>query len=191
MNEHVSKLQTALRESTEAFETAEAWGRELAQRLPQGARLLAAGNGGSAAQVQHLTAEIVGRYRDERAPFSAIALHAETSSVTAIINDYGVEELYARQVRGHGRAGDVCLLMSTSGRSPNVLAAAHAAREAGLAVWAMTGQGPNPLADVADEALTVQAADTATVQEVHQVAVHLVCEAFDEAVLKAAAEAGP
>src|SRR5690606_34246671 len=106
----------------------EGWGRELAARLASGSRLLAAGNGGSAAQAQHLTAELVGRYRDERAPLSAIALHAETSALTAIVNDYGIDEMFARQVRAHGRPGDVLVVMSTSGRSPNMLAAAAAGR---------------------------------------------------------------
>ena len=89
------------------------------------------GNGGSACQAQHLTSELVGRYRDDRAPFSALALCTETSALTAIGNDYGIEHLFARQVRGHGRAGDVLVALSTSGRSPNVLAAVEAAEEAG------------------------------------------------------------
>ncbi|MBP2407082.1 D-sedoheptulose 7-phosphate isomerase [Streptomyces syringium] len=157
------------------------WGGHLAAVLPLGGRLLAAGNGGSAAQAQHLTAELVGRYRTERPAYSAIALHAETSTLTAIGNDYGFEELYARQVSAHGRPGDVLLLMSTSGRSPNLLAAADTGRLAGLRVWAMTGPRPNPLADRADEALCIEADNTATVQEAHLVALHLLCESFDAA----------
>jgi D-sedoheptulose 7-phosphate isomerase len=182
MNDHVRKLRTALDTAEIELDTALRWGAELGQRLPRGARLLVAGNGGSAAQAQHLTAEIVGRYRDDRPPFSALALHAETSSVTAILNDYGPDEVYARQVRAHGRFGDVCLLMSTSGRSSNLLAAAKAARDTGQTVWALCGPRPNPLAELADEALCIAAADTATVQEVHLLAVHLICEAFDEAL---------
>jgi D-sedoheptulose 7-phosphate isomerase len=144
--------------------------------------LLAAGNGGSAAQAQHLTAELVGRYREDRAPFWALALQAVTSALTAILNDYGRDEVFARQVRAHGRTGDVCLLLSTSGRSSNLLAAANAATEFGLRVWALCGAAPNPLAELADEALCVEATDTATVQEVHLVAVHVLCEAFDAAL---------
>jgi D-sedoheptulose 7-phosphate isomerase len=158
------------------------WGHRLADLLPRGHRLLAAGNGGSAAQVQHLTAELVGRYRDDRPPLSAIALHAETSTLTAILNDYGADEVYARQLAAHGRAGDVLVLMSTSGRSPNVLRAAQAARAAGITVWAMTGRAPNPLAGLADESLAVDGPSTATVQEVHLVALHLVCAALDVAL---------
>ena len=126
--------------------------------LVGGGRLLVAGNGGSAAQAQHLTAELVGRYRDDRPALSAIALHAETSAVTAISNDYGYDHVFARQVQAHGRPGDVFLGMSTSGRSANVLAAMEAAREGGLAVWAMTGTGPNPMSEAADEALAVAGA---------------------------------
>ncbi|MCG6497763.1 SIS domain-containing protein [Kitasatospora sp. A2-31] len=160
------------------------WGQALAGLLPAGGRLLVAGNGGSAAQAQHLTAELVGRYRAERAPFSALALHADTSTLTAIGNDYGFEEVYARQVAAHGRPGDVLILMSTSGRSGNLLRAADAGRRAGLGVWAMTGRAPNPLAGRADETLAVASATTATVQEVHLMALHLICEAFDAALAR-------
>lgn len=155
------------------------WGVRLAGILVGGGRLLVAGNGGSAAQAQHLTAELVGRYRDDRPALSAIALHAETSAVTAIANDYGWDHVFARQVQAHGRPGDVFLGMSTSGRSGNVLAAMQAARDGGLTVWAMTGPGPNPMAEAADEVLAVPALATATVQEVHQVALHLLCAAVD------------
>jgi D-sedoheptulose 7-phosphate isomerase len=155
------------------------WGVHLASVLVGGGRLLCAGNGGSAAQAQHLTAELVGRYRDDRPALSAIALHAETSSVTAIANDYGYDAVFARQVQAHGRPGDVFLGLSTSGRSGNVLAAMEAARDGGLTVWALTGGGPNAMTDLADDAVTVPAPATATVQEVHQVAVHLLCAAVD------------
>jgi D-sedoheptulose 7-phosphate isomerase len=157
----------------------DAWGVHLASVLVGGGRLLCAGNGGSAAQAQHLTAELVGRYRDDRPALSAIALHAETSSVTAIANDYGYDAVFARQVQAHGRPGDVFLGLSTSGRSGNVLAAMEAARDGGLTVWALTGTGPNPMTALADDAVAVSAPATATVQEVHQVAVHLVCAAVD------------
>ena len=157
----------------------DAWGVSLASVLVGGGRLLCAGNGGSAAQAQHLTAELVGRYRDDRPALSAIALHAETSSVTAIANDYGYDAVFARQVQAHGRPGDVFLGLSTSGRSGNVLAAMEAARDGGLTVWALTGTGPNAMTELADDAVTVAAPATATVQEVHQVAVHLLCAAVD------------
>lgn len=178
-HDHVRRLCVALESSMDSLDVAEQWGSRLAVLLPLGNRLLVAGNGGSAAQAQHLTAELVGRYQGERRPFSAIALHAETSSLTAIANDYGAAELFARQVEAHGRRGDVCLLMSTSGRSENLLRAARRARVCGLAVWAMTGPTPNPLARLADEVLAVRGDDSASVQEVHLVALHMVCERLD------------
>jgi D-sedoheptulose 7-phosphate isomerase len=160
----------------------ERWGTSLAGRLGSGARLLVAGNGGSAAQAQHLSAELVGRYRDDRPPFSALSLHSDTSSTTAIANDYGVQEIFARQVVAHGRPGDLLMLLSTSGASANLLVAAREARRLGMTVWVLTGPAPNPLAGAGDEALCVEAATAATVQELHLVAVHMLCESFDRAV---------
>ncbi|MFF9901044.1 MULTISPECIES: SIS domain-containing protein [Streptomyces] len=180
---HCRALEQALgRFRRDGLQRVAAWGGRLAAVLPSGGRLLAAGNGGSAAQAQHLTAELVGRYRQERPAYSAISLHAETSSVTAIGNDYGFDHVFARQVSAHGRPGDVLLLLSTSGRSANLITAAVTARAAGLRVWALTGPGPNPLADAADEVLCVDADSTAAVQETHLVAVHLLCECFDAAL---------
>ncbi|MFI0207432.1 Phosphoheptose isomerase 1 [Streptomyces sp. ADI98-12] len=179
---HCDELLTALAAFRRSAPLLHRWGGTLAQALGSGARLLVAGNGGSAAQAQHLTAELVGRYRDDRPAYSALALHADTSSTTAIANDYGVQEVFARQVRAHGRAGDVLMLLSTSGASANLLAAAEQARGAGMAVWALTGPAPNPLEAVCDEALCVDAPVSATVQELHLVAVHMLCESFDRAV---------
>jgi D-sedoheptulose 7-phosphate isomerase len=155
-----------------------AWGVELANRLLSGQRLLAAGNGGSAAEAQHLTAELVGRFDGERVPFSAISLHSESSAVTAIANDYGFEELFARQVRAHGRSGDVLVLLSTSGQSPNLLRAAETAARLNITTWALTGPGPNPLAAACDEAVVIDAVN-ANAQEGHLIALHAVCRAFD------------
>jgi D-sedoheptulose 7-phosphate isomerase len=161
-----------------------AWGSMLAAVLTRGGRLLALGNGGSAAQAQHLTAELVGRYRDDRPPYSAIALCSEGPALTAIGNDYGVERIFARQVAAHGRSGDVLIALSTSGASPNVLAATDAAGACGMAVLALTGARPNPLAAVADDAVSVDVPSTSTVQEVHLIAIHLLCTAFDAFVVE-------
>ena len=177
--DHLHELIAAAQAFAPCVELADRWGTRLAAVLDAGGRLLAAGNGGSAAQAQHLTAELVGRYRDDRPPFSAICLTAETSSLTAIANDYAPEELFARQVEAHGRPGDVLVLMSTSGRSPNIVAAAERGRRVGLQVWSLTGPGPNPLAEAADEALCVDATYTATVQELHLVALHVLCAGLD------------
>ncbi len=158
----------------------EDWGSELARRLLAGHRLLAAGNGGSAAEAQHLTAELVGRFEDaDRPPLSAIALHAETSSMTAIGNDFGYDEVFARQVDAHGRPDDVLLLLSTSGRSPNLLAAARSAHRGGLQVWVLCGPAPNPLADAADRVLAIDTPSPTVVQEIHLVAVHALCAAVE------------
>ncbi len=178
--DHLDELRSAAARFEPCVDVADAWGTRLASVLDAGGRLLAAGNGGSAAQAQHLTAELVGRYRDDRAPFSAICLSAETSSLTAICNDYPPEELFARQVEAHGRPGDVLVLMSTSGTSKNIVAAAERGRKGGMTVWAFTGPRPNPLAEIADEALCVEARFTATVQELHLVGLHVLCAALDK-----------
>jgi D-sedoheptulose 7-phosphate isomerase len=183
--DHIASLTVALRSVTAHVGTLDRWGRLLADVLcgESRGRLLTAGNGGSAAQAQHLTAELVGRYRADRPPFSAICLTAETSSLTAIANDYPADELFARQVEAHGRVGDVLVLLSTSGRSPNAVAAARRARDCGVTVLALTGPDPNPLAAAADDAVCIDSPWTATVQECHLVALHLICAAFDAAVL--------
>ncbi|HEX5741209.1 MAG TPA: SIS domain-containing protein [Pilimelia sp.] len=158
------------------------WGSDLAWTLGCGGRLLVAGNGGSAAEAQHLTAELVGKLRDDRQPLSAIALTAETSSLTAIGNDYGYEEVFARQVRAHGRADDVLVTLSTSGRSRNLLAAVEAAAEVGMRSWALTGPAPNPLAAASDQALAVPSDEPQVVQELHLLAVHIMCTHVDLAL---------
>jgi phosphoheptose isomerase len=178
--EHLDDLRAGLGSLEQQAGTVDAWGRELAAALAAGHRLLAAGNGGSAAEAQHLTAELVGRFESpDRPPLSAIALHADTSSLTAIGNDFGADDIFARQVRAHGRTGDVLLLLSTSGRSSNLLAAVEAAKAGGVGVWALTGPGPNPLAEQADQALAVESAAPTAVQEVHLVAIHALCSAVE------------
>ena len=132
---HSAASMAALSVSGHALDRAASWGRRLAESLPEGARLLIAGNGGSAAEAQHLSAELVGRFRDDRRPYSALALHSDTSSFTAIVNDFGPDEAFARQVWAHGSPGDVLLLLSTSGRSNNLLIAADRANEMGLSTW--------------------------------------------------------
>jgi D-sedoheptulose 7-phosphate isomerase len=177
---------TRLGETLIAFEPQvprlEAWGRRAAQVLIAGGRLLACGNGGSAEQAQHLTTELVGRYQDERQPLAALPLTHDMTAVTAIGNDYGASQVFARQVRAHGRPGDLLVCLSTSGRSPNVIAAAQAAAAIGMTAWALTGPGPNPVADACADAITVDTPATSTVQEVHLAAIHIMCAAVDAAV---------
>src|SRR6266511_2789657 len=155
IDEHLTALADALLPFREVAGELAAWGERLAEILGRGGRLLVAGNGGSAAEAQHLTAELVGKLRADRTPLSALALHAETSSGTAIANDYGFTEVFARQVRAHGRPGDVLLLISSSGRSPNLLAARCA------------------------QTIAVPSPEPQVVQELHLVAAHLLCEHVD------------
>ncbi|MFD4368501.1 SIS domain-containing protein [Rhodococcus sp. NPDC058521] len=176
---HFGELQSALSLNIGCASTVSRWGRRLADVYRAEGRLLACGNGGSAAEAQHLTGELVGRFRSERQPLSAIALHAETSALTAIANDYGGDELFARQVRAHGRRGDVLVALSTSGASTNVVAAAKAAHDIGVDTWALTGPAPNPLASLCHDAVAVEAPTVATVQEMHLVLIHAMCEALD------------
>ncbi|OBG29623.1 SIS domain-containing protein [Mycobacterium sp. 852002-51057_SCH5723018] len=180
---HFDALREAVDRTSSEATRLRGWGRHLAAVLSGGGRLLACGNGGSAAEAQHLTAEIVGRFREERIPLSAIALHADTSALTAITNDYGEEAMFARGVRAHGRRGDVLVALSTSGTSRNVLAAVKAAHDVGMVTWALTGPAPNELAAMCHEAICVDAATTATVQEIHLMLVHGLCMALDDVLL--------
>ena len=187
LDEHDREVRTALAAFRREWPTLQRWGSRMLDTFESGGRLLVAGNGGSAAEAQHLTAELVGRFLLERRPFPAVCLSAETSSLTAIVNDYGAQEMFARQVQAHGGPGDILLLLSTSGRSPNLLSAAERARDIGLQAWAITGPGPNPLTARCDESVTVQAPSTAAIQAVHLIAVHGLCAVVDAAV----AESGP
>ncbi|MFG1764021.1 D-sedoheptulose-7-phosphate isomerase [Micromonospora parva] len=190
LDTHLTNLAAALVPYRRCESQLTRWGADLAHRLAAGGRLLVAGNGGSAAEAQHLTAELVGKLRDDRRPLSAIALHAETSALTAIANDYGYTDVYARQVRAHGRPGDILLLLSTSGTSANLVAAARAARDVGVTTWALTGVAPNPLADVCDDVLAVSSPDTQVVQELHLVTSHLLCEYLEQELPAALAAVG-
>lgn len=182
ITDHLNALAAAVDRTSAFAPKLSAWGRHLAGVLAGGGRLLACGNGGSAAEAQHLTAELVGRFQHERIPLSAIALHADTSALTALVNDYGEDEMFARGVRAHGRPGDVLVTLSTSGTSRNVLTAVKAAHDCGLRSWAVTGPAPNPLAATCDDAICVEAPSTATVQEVHLLLVHALCIAVDSAL---------
>jgi D-sedoheptulose 7-phosphate isomerase len=179
LSAHLASSLRALWSMSSTLDQIERWGTVLRDRLEGGHRLLVAGNGGSAALAQHLVGELVGRYDRERPAFSALALTAETVGLTAIGNDYGYEHAFSRQVEAHGRAGDILLSLSTSGRSSNLLLATDAARARGLLTWGITGPGPNPLTIRADEALTVAAPASACVQDVQQVVIHLLCLAFE------------
>src|SRR6202050_2403480 len=158
------------------------WGRVLAEVLPAGHRLLVAGNGGSAAQAGHLVAELVGRFQSDRLPLSAISLAADPAVLSALGNDFGIDEIFSRQVQAHGRHGDILLLLSTSGRSQNLLQAGSWTRQLGLLTWAITGAAPNKLEELVDEAFCVESSSAQSVQECHLVAIHALCALVDEAL---------
>jgi D-sedoheptulose 7-phosphate isomerase len=154
----------------------------IAERLRAGGKVLTFGNGGSAADAQHFAAELLGRFARERAALPAIALTTDTSTLTAIGNDYGYERVFVRQVEAHGRAGDVAIGISTSGRSPNVVAALAYARERGLLTVALTGRGGGVLGPISDFLLDVPHNETARIQEVHGTIVHILCELIEESL---------
>ena len=152
----------------------------IAASLRAGNKLLIAGNGGSAADAQHIAAEIVGRYKKDRPAYAAIALTTDTSALTAIGNDYGFEHVFARQVEGLGKRGDVLLALTTSGRSPNILAALKAARQQGLVTIGFTGAKGTALGASCDHLLLAPSEDTAVIQQIHMAFAHGICEVIEQ-----------
>lgn len=147
-----------------------------------GGKLVAFGNGGSAADAQHLAAELVGRYSRDRRPLAALALSADTSVLTAIANDTSYNRVFARQIEALGRRGDVALAISTSGTSRNVVAGLESARQLGLTTVALTGRDGGTVARLADVHLNVPETSTARVQEVHRTLLHVICELLEDGV---------
>lgn len=154
-------------------------GRIICDALANGKKILTCGNGGSAADAQHIAAELVGRYERPRRGYPAIALTTDTSALTALSNDYGYDEVFARQVQSLAVAGDVLIAISTSGKSPNVVRAVEQARAAGCKTIGLTGITGEPLRSACDVALVVDAQRTARVQEAHITIGHLWCEMVD------------
>ena len=152
----------------------------VAAALAAGGKLLLAGNGGSAADAQHLAGEMIGRLNYDRAPAAAIALTTDTSALTAIANDYGYERVFERQVLGLGRAGDVLIAISTSGRSPNILRAIAAAREIGIVTVGFTGKTGGDMAAECDLCLRAPCESTPLIQQIHITAGHVICGLVEE-----------
>lgn len=150
--------------------------RFVTRALAAGGKVLACGNGGSAAQAQHFCGELVGRYLRPRGALPALALNADCATLTALANDFGFEEAFARQVEGLGREGDVLVALSTSGMSPNVAGAARAARRRGVVVIALTGAVPGMVGAEADLCLAAPSRSTPRIQEAHLVLLHLIAE---------------
>ncbi len=144
--------------------------------------ILLAGNGGSAADAQHLAAELVGRFAYDRPGLAAIALTTDTSALTAIGNDHGFDRIFARQVEALGRTGDLLIAMSTSGRSPNILAALEAARTRGIITVGMTGQNAGKMNTCCDHLLAMPSNDTPRIQEAHILVGHIICGLIEQAL---------
>ncbi|ADC70836.1 phosphoheptose isomerase [Thioalkalivibrio sp. K90mix] len=178
-----SRLFGRLAEDRAFVAEVETVGQRWLQCIRDGGKVLLAGNGGSAADAQHIAAEIVCRYRAVRPGAAAIALTTDTSVLTAIGNDFGYEHVFARQVEALGQSGDVFVGITTSGRSPNVLEAFEMARQHGLVAVALTGEKGLPETHTADHVLRVPDAATARVQEVHGLIGHLLCGIVEDALV--------
>jgi D-sedoheptulose 7-phosphate isomerase len=152
--------------------------------LRSGNKLLIVGNGGSAADAQHIAAEIVGRYKQDRPGYAALALTTDTSALTSIANDYGFEQVFARQVEGLGKRGDVLLALSTSGKSPNILAALRLARERGLVTVGFTGTNGENLRALCDHLLIAPTDDTPVVQQIYLAVAHGICDEIEQTMMR-------
>lgn len=151
--------------------------------IAAGGKIMFAGNGGSAAEAQHFSAELVGRFLKDRRAMPSIALHADTSALTAIANDFGYDQIFSRQVEALAKPGDVLVVMSTSGRSKNILAAMKGARDRGVSTIALTGSHPRDMGDLADIVLKVPSSHTPQIQEGHLVLGHLLCAMVENQLL--------
>ncbi|MFN2498317.1 MAG: SIS domain-containing protein [Pyrinomonadaceae bacterium] len=177
LEEHLQTIKTLLESGLADVESS---GRVICDALAAGNKILFCGNGGSAADAQHIAAELVGRYEDQRGPFPAIALTTDTSALTALSNDFGYEEVFARQVQALAKPGDVLIAISTSGKSPNIVKAAETARSLGCKTIGLTGLHTEPLSDYCFITVKVRSERTARVQEAHITIGHLWCEMVDE-----------
>lgn len=184
---HLALSRDALERATQdagLLDTARKIAEAITNALRGGHKLLISGNGGSAADAQHIAAEIVGRYKQDRPAYAAVALTTDTSALTAIANDYGFEQVFARQVEGLGRRGDVLLALSTSGRSANILAALKTARQQGLVTVGFTGSKGTALSASCDHLLVAPSDDTAVIQQIHLAFAHGICDVVEQALMQ-------
>jgi D-sedoheptulose 7-phosphate isomerase len=186
-NEGIQLRERFFRENSQAVVAA---GRTLAICLAKGGKILFCGNGGSAADAQHLAAEFVNRFQLERPPLPALALTTDTSILTAIGNDYGFDQVFAKQVQALGCPGDVLVGISTSGNSPNVIAAMRLAKEKGMTTVGMTGKN-GEIVQFSDLAILVPHSVTAYIQEIHIACGHLMCKLVDHYLFEAVVELKP
>ena len=179
LEESISVKQAVSETLVEEIVTAAGW---ITESIEADGKLLLFGNGGSAADAQHIAAELVGRFKRDRRALPAIALTTDSSVLTSLANDMSVESIFARQVEALGRSGDVALALSTSGNSPNVNTAVQSASAAGLRTICLTGESGGGLADLCDLAIRIPSANTARIQEAHITIGHLICELAEEAL---------
>jgi D-sedoheptulose 7-phosphate isomerase len=170
-------------QSSELLATAHTIADITTNALRAGNKLLLIGNGGSAADAQHIAAEIVGRYKQERPGWAAIALTTDSSALTAIANDYGFEQIFARQVQGLGKPGDVLFALTTSGRSPNILAALRVAHDIGITTIGFTGTKGEGMRASCDHLLVAPSEDTPVVQQIHMMVMHAICDDVEQALV--------
>jgi D-sedoheptulose 7-phosphate isomerase len=179
---------TLMTQNAALLVTARAIAGVIIAALRTGNKLLIIGNGGSAADAQHIAAEIVGRYKQDRPAYAAVALTTDSSALTAIANDYGFEQVFARQVEGLGQRGDVLLALSTSGRSPNILAALRSASERGLVTIGFTGAKGETLGAHCDHLLVAPSDDTPVVQQIHLTVAHGICDEIEQTLMRGTAK---
>ena len=181
LQEHLETVQAILRSNINDIERS---GRMICDALVAGKKVLLCGNGGSAADAQHIAAELVGCYEKQRRSWPAIALTTDTSALTAVSNDLGYEQVFARQLAGLAQQGDILIAISTSGRSKNVLKAVERARELGCRTIALTGASSEPLGSLCDFTVAVPSSRTSRVQEAHITIGHLWCDMVDQLELE-------
>lgn len=174
-----AELVQAMQNLEEFHDQVEAVIHHLKEAFLAGGHVYTAGNGGSAAEAQHLAEEFIGRYKGNRAPYPAVALTADGTALTCIANDFGYEHVFRRQIEALGREGDVFVALSTSGNSPNIILAAEQAHQNGMTVIALTGQA-GKLKDLADYVIAAPDSSNSRIQEMHLHAIHLICQAFEE-----------
>lgn len=187
---HRKMLDVALAQSMRRIESFAEVTACLVQTLRSGHKVLIAGNGGSAAEAQHFAAELVGRFKRERSPYAVLSLTTDTSILTAIANDYGYQDIFARQILALGQPEDMLIVFSTSGESDNLLYAATAARRCKMKIIAITGDQPNSLESLADVTVHVPSVDTAITQELHMVLTHILCDIVESELMSYESEVG-
>ncbi len=187
INDSISVKQKIL-EDAELLHSVEKVANECVEAYSRGNRVLLAGNGGSAADAQHIAAEFVSRYAFDRPGLAAIAFTTDTSILTAIGNDYGYEQIFRRQLQANGRQGDIFIGISTSGNSPNVLAALQCAKELGITAVGLTGQGETKMHEHCDYCIRVPSESTPRIQESHIMLGHIICGIVEDALFGNAGE---